>query len=129
MEFTLKAIQDAHNKYTGPDFPKLFKAFKDMGMTTNIVNIQQGASTYINTEKQTITTNSVKATHTVATTSHSSNVKDILKRHQNGDTDFPTFCEEMAQAGIYKWNIDIHAGTCSYIDLNDQTIVSEQIPQ
>ncbi|MGE6421727.1 DUF1398 family protein, partial [Staphylococcus pasteuri] len=40
-----------------------------------------------------------------------------------------TFCEEMAQAGIYKWDIDINAGTCSYIDLNEQTIVSEQIPQ
>ncbi|ATH63327.1 DUF1398 domain-containing protein [Staphylococcus pasteuri] len=129
MEFTLKAIQDAHSKYTGPDFPKLFKAFKDMGMTTNIVNIQQGTSTYINTEKQTITTNGVKATHDVATSSHSSSVKDILKRHQNGDIDFPTFCEEMAQAGIYKWYIDINAGTCSYIDLNEQTIVSEQIPQ
>lgn len=84
MEFTLKAIQDAHSKYTGPDFPKLFKAFKDMGMTTNIVNIQQGTSTYVNTEKQTITTNGVKATHEVATSSHSSSVKDILKRHQNG---------------------------------------------
>ncbi|MEJ7511945.1 hypothetical protein WL557_12895, partial [Staphylococcus lugdunensis] len=38
MEFTLKSIQEAHEKYTGPDFPKLFKAFKDMGMVSNEVN-------------------------------------------------------------------------------------------
>ena len=75
-------------------FQSYLKLFKDMGMTTNIVNIQQGTSTYINTEKQTITTNGVKATHDVATSSHSSSVKDILKRHQNGDTDFPTFVKK-----------------------------------
>ena len=42
MEFTLKSIQEAHEKYTGPDFPMLFKAFKDMGMVSNEVNIQHG---------------------------------------------------------------------------------------
>lgn len=33
MAFTLSAIQQAHQQFTGVDFPKLFKAFKDMGMT------------------------------------------------------------------------------------------------
>lgn len=37
MAFTLSAIQQAHQQFTGVDFPKLFKAFKDMGMTYNIV--------------------------------------------------------------------------------------------
>lgn len=36
MAFTLSAIQQAHQQFTGVDFPKLFKAFKDMGMTYNI---------------------------------------------------------------------------------------------
>lgn len=129
MEFTLKSIQEAHEKYTGPDFPKLFKAFKDMGMVSNEVNIQHGTSVYTNTNEQTITAEGVKVSHPIADTSNTDEVKDILKRHQAGQTDFPTFCEEMAQAGIYKWYIDINSGTCSYIDLKQQTIVSEQIPQ
>ncbi len=41
MAFTLSAIQQAHQQFTGVDFPKLFKAFKDMGMTYNIVNIER----------------------------------------------------------------------------------------
>ncbi|KAA0805453.1 DUF1398 family protein, partial [Staphylococcus aureus] len=44
-------------------------------------------------------------------------------------TDFETFCDEMAEAGIYKWHIDIQAGTCTYIDLQDQAVISELIPQ
>ncbi|CAI3022784.1 putative bacteriophage envelope protein [Staphylococcus aureus] len=50
MAFTLSEIQQAHQQFTGVDFPKLFKAFKDMGMTYNIVNIQDGTAqhTYIN---------------------------------------------------------------------------------
>ena len=47
MAFTLSAIQQAHQQFTGVDFPKLFKAFKDMGMTYNIVNIQDGTATYV----------------------------------------------------------------------------------
>ena len=28
MEFTLKSIQEAHEKYTGPDFPNYLKHLK-----------------------------------------------------------------------------------------------------
>ncbi len=39
MAFTLSAIQQAHQQFTGVNL-KLFKAFKDMGMTYNIVNVK-----------------------------------------------------------------------------------------
>lgn len=49
MAFTLSAIQQAHQQFTGVDFPKLFKAFKDMGMTYNIVKFKMALQhTYIN---------------------------------------------------------------------------------
>lgn len=48
MAFTLSEIQQAHQQFTGVDFPKLFKAFKDMGMTYNIVNIQDGTAWHCN---------------------------------------------------------------------------------
>lgn len=100
MAFTLSEIQQAHQQFTGVDFPKLFKAFKDMGMTYNIVNIQDGTATYVHQSEDDIVTSS-----------------------------FETFCDEMAEAGIYKWHIDIQAGTCTYIDLKEQAIISELIPQ
>ncbi|HCV1166864.1 TPA: DUF1398 family protein [Staphylococcus aureus] len=129
MAFKLSAIQQAHQQFTGVDFPKLFKAFKDMGMTYNIVNIQDGTATYVHQSEDDIVTSSVKSNHPVAPSSNQSIVQDVLTRHQLGQTDFETFCDEMAQAGIYKWHIDIQAGTCTYIDLQEQAIISELIPQ
>ena len=129
MAFKLSAIQQAHQQFTGVDFPKLFKAFKDMGMTYNIVNIQDGTATYVHQSEDNIVTSSVKSNHPVAPSSNQSIVQDVLTRHQQGQTDFETFCDEMAQAGIYKWHIDIQAGTCTYIDLQEQAIISELIPQ
>ena len=129
MAFKLSAIQQAHQQFTGVDFPKLFKAFKNMGMTYNIVNIQDGTATYVHQSEDDIVTSSVKSNHPVAPSSNQSIVQDVLTRHQQGQTDFETFCDEMAQAGIYKWHIDIQAGTCTYIDLQEQAIISELIPQ
>ncbi|HEK7179328.1 TPA: DUF1398 family protein [Staphylococcus aureus] len=129
MAFKLSAIQQAHQQFTGVDFPKLFKAFKDMGTTYNIVNIQDGTATYVHQSEDDIVTSSVKSNHPVAPSSNQSIVQDVLTRHQQGQTDFETFCDEMAQAGIYKWHIDIQAGTCTYIDLQEQAIISELIPQ
>lgn len=129
MAFKLSTIQQAHQQFTGVDFPKLFKAFKDMGMTYNIVNIQDGTATYVHQSEDDIVTSSVKSNHPVAPSSNQSIVQDVLTRHQQGQTDFETFCDEMAQAGIYKWHIDIQAGTCTYIDLQEQAIISELIPQ
>ncbi|HEI7988335.1 TPA: DUF1398 family protein [Staphylococcus aureus] len=129
MAFKLSAIQQAHQQFTGVDFPKLFKAFKDMGMTYNIVNIQDGTATYVHQSEDDIVTSSVKSNHPVAPSSNQSIVQDVLTRHQQGQTDFEIFCDEMAQAGIYKWHIDIQAGTCTYIDLQEQAIISELIPQ
>lgn len=129
MAFKLSAIQQAHQQFTGVDFPKLFKAFKDIGMTYNIVNIQDGTATYVHQSEDDIVTSSVKSNHPVAPSSNQSIVQDVLTRHQQGQTDFETFCDEMAQAGIYKWHIDIQAGTCTYIDLQEQAIISELIPQ
>lgn len=60
MAFTLSEIQQAHQQFTGVDFPKLFKAFKDMGMTCNIVNIQDGTATYVHQSEDDIVTSSVK---------------------------------------------------------------------
>ena len=52
----------------------------------------------------------------------------ILRNHQVGQTDFPTFCQETAEAGIYKWVIDLEAMTCSYMDKAEQAVFVETVP-
>ena len=65
-----------------------------MGMVSNEVNIQHGTSVYTNTNEQTITAEGVKVSHPIADTSNTDEVKDILKRHQAGQTDFLHFVKK-----------------------------------
>ena len=84
---------------------------------------------YVHQSEDDIVTSSVKSTIPVAQKKSNKTIRCILTRHQQGQTDFETFCDEMAEAGIYKWHIDIQSGTCTYIDLQEQAIISELIPQ
>ena len=63
MTLSLNKIHQAHQQYTGVDFPKLFKAFKDMGIIVNTVNIEQGETSYIHQDGAEITDESVKVAH------------------------------------------------------------------
>ncbi|WP_436854296.1 DUF1398 domain-containing protein [Staphylococcus caeli] len=127
--FSKASIHQAHTQYTGVDFPKLFKAFKNMDMAFNTVNVQEGTTTYTHKDGTKIVDEGIKSSQPIADTSDKTQIQDILRRHQAGGTDFPTFCEEMAQAGIYKWEIDLSAGTCAYIDLGNNAVITEYIPQ
>lgn len=127
--FSKASIHQAHAQFTGVDFPKLFKVFKDMGMAFNTVNIQEGTTIYTHKDGTKIVDEGIKSNQPVNASSDRTQIQDILRRHQAGETDFPTFCEEMAQAGIFKWEIDLSAGTCAYIDLDKTAVITEYIPQ
>lgn len=129
MTFSLSAIQQAHQQYTGIDFPKLFQAFKAMGITINTVDIQNGTTVYTHQSGEQIIDRGVKSTVPISQHTDKEQIQESLKRHQIGKTDFPIFCDEMAQAGIYKWHISIDAGTCAYINLKNEIVIVEQIAQ
>ncbi|MBO3065231.1 MULTISPECIES: DUF1398 domain-containing protein [Staphylococcus] len=129
MTFSLSAIHQAHQQYTGVDFPKLFKAFKVMGITINTVDIQIGTTVYTHQNGEQIIDTGVKSTVPIAKHTDKEQVKEALVQHQAGETDFPTFCDAMAQSGVYKWHISIDAGTCAYINLNNEIVIIEQIPE
>ncbi|MDW8543172.1 DUF1398 family protein [Staphylococcus sp. KG4-1] len=117
MTFSLSAIQQAHQQYTGVDFPKLFQAFKAMGIAINTVDIQNGTTIYTRQSGEQIIDRGVKSTVPISHHTDKEQIQESLKQHQIGKTDFPSFCDEMAQAGIYKWHIGIEAGTCTYVNL------------
>lgn len=51
-----------------------------------------------------------------------------LKLHQQGKTDYFTFCKDCAEAGIEKWKVDLNQMTCTYYDQSDHEILVEEIP-
>ncbi|ABP90732.1 TPA: DUF1398 family protein [Streptococcus suis] len=126
--FTLENINHGHEQFTGPDFPKLIAYFKDLGMVENIVDIQSGQVTYRSQTGQTLEKQGYQVTIPVSDQANLDQFVTILRNHQAGQTDFLTFCQETAEAGIYKWVIDLEAMTCSYMDKAEQAVFVETIP-
>lgn len=128
MEFTLDAINEAHSLYTGPDFPKLIREFKGMGIVTNIFNLETGVVSYINNQGECLYGKGMAVDFAIEENSTYENAITALKRNQTGETDFPTFCVEIARAGIYKWVSDLVKMTCSYYDKQEKVLIQEMIP-
>ena len=126
--FTLENINRGHVQFTGPDFPKLIAYFKDLSMVENTVDIQSGQVTYRSQTGQTLEKTGYQVTIPVSDQANLDQFVTILRNHQAGQTDFPTFCQETAEAGIYKWVTDLEAMTCSYLDQAEQAVFVETIP-
>ncbi|MDG4651671.1 DUF1398 family protein [Chryseobacterium arthrosphaerae] len=67
-------------------------------------------------------------TLTISQHLHLENFKIRLKLHQQGSTDYMTFCNDCAVNGIEGWKMDLNAMTCTYFDKNGKEILVEQIP-
>lgn len=52
-----------------------------------------------------------------------------LQDHQQGNTDYMTFCQDAADAGIAYWCMNLQTMECLYGDANNATILIESIPQ
>ncbi len=124
---TEEKILEAQAKFSGNDFPGLVKAFLEMGIVENTVNIQNGTASYKDKKGQVIDLPAYKV-ESVARQTDKDNFLKNLQIHQVGETDFPTFCHDSAAAGIYKWDVDLLKKTCSYYNLDNQLVYSEPIP-
>lgn len=128
MIFSLEGIKKAQNMYTGPDFPKLVEEYKKMGIITNTYNIERGEVTYINNLGACIIDTGIKVEFQIPDTPTYEKALLGLKRNQTGKSDFITFCNEVAQTGIYKWVVNLENMTCDYYDKNEIIVISEVIP-
>ena len=126
--FTIENINRGYEQFTGPDFPKLIAYFKDWGMVENTVDIQSGQVVYCSKSGQTLEKQGYQVTIPVSDRVNLDQFVTILRNHQAGQTDFPTFCQETAEAGIYKWVIDLEAMTCSFMDKAEQAVFVETVP-
>jgi len=51
-----------------------------------------------------------------------------LKIHQQGKTDYSTFCSHCAETGIERWFASLDEMTCTYYDKAGNKILQEQMP-
>lgn len=126
MKFTLEQIKDAQTKSRNI-FPVLIQQFKILEVDNFITFVSDGHTDYFDDEKESISTDS-STDLIVSEITNAEKFVERLKLHQNGGTDFPTFCKDCAENGIDNWIVDLPKMTCTYYDKSGKEILVEKIP-
>lgn len=127
--FTKEQLQETLSKVrTGKDYPKLVQDLKLLGVIKYEHLVSSGANVYYGNSNYPIVIKSEGLHLSVNETSSSEKLKNALKIHQAGETDYPTFCKEAAESGVDKWIGDLSKMTVSYIDKSGRTLLTEAIP-
>jgi len=127
---SIESIKAAEAKIkTGADFPKFISEIKEMGVVRNDVYVSNGLSIYFDNEDQSQQASPENYPELVVNDESSTEkLAHALKIHQQGETDYFTFCKQAADAGVEKWVIDFGHMTCTYLDNEGNELVKENIP-
>lgn len=127
--FTLEKIAEANSKVkSGADFPRLVQEVIEMGIVANDVFVRDGHAEYFGKDGEKLVSDAIYAPLNVADESLLEEFTRRLKAHQQGQTDYPTFCRDAAETGIEKWTLDLEKMTCTYYDKAGNEILVEEIP-
>jgi len=127
--FTIEQIEEANSKVkSGADFPQLVQDLINLGVKTNDVYVNDGHAEYFGENKASVKSGANYSPLEVAEIGDREKFKDYLKIHQQGQTDYPTFCRHSAETGVEKWTIDFDKMTCTYFDKAGNEMLTENIP-
>lgn len=129
MKFTLQQILDTHAKVkSGADFPQYVQDLKDLGMAGYTIDVSTGKTTYSDTDGAILATDLAYEPLALSTELNKEQFAERLKLHQQGGTDYPTFCRDCADNGVAGWLLDFDKMTCTYFDAQGNDVLTEQIP-
>ena len=128
--FTADQIKEAHSKVrSGADFPAYIREIKAMGVTHYESYVSDGHNDYHGENGHTVKVPAKYDALVVADQTDQEQFKTDLKAHQQGKTDYRTFCSDCAKSGIEKWIVSIDQMTCTYYDKTGNELFMEMIPQ
>jgi uncharacterized protein YbcV (DUF1398 family) len=127
--FTTGQIHKAFSKVkSGADFPQFVQDLKEIGVTHYDNFVSDGRTKYYGSDDFTLDGNSKYPEMKVNEISSSDSLKHALSIHQQGQTDYPTFCKQAADAGVEKWITHMMEMTVTYLDKKGQKLIIESIP-
>ncbi|EDM34409.1 hypothetical protein PBAL39_19000 [Pedobacter sp. BAL39] len=128
--FTIAEIKAAHsNVKSGADFPAYITTIHGMGVIRYDVYVSDGHTDYYGERDFKISSDGKYDQLTISDVSNPGQFKVDLKAHQQGKTDYLTFCKDAAKSGVYKWQVVMKTLTCIYFDGAGQALLAEIIPQ
>ncbi|WP_281226053.1 DUF1398 domain-containing protein [Flavobacterium aquiphilum] len=127
--FTIDQIKEAHSKVkSGADFPAYIQELIALGVKGYDTFVNDGHTEYFGTDDYRAVSPEKYATIAVAPSANKERFIEFLVMHQDGQTDYMTFCNHAGQCGIAKWAVDIIEMTCTYFDQSNAAILIEKIP-
>ncbi|WP_375447564.1 DUF1398 domain-containing protein [uncultured Fibrella sp.] len=127
--FSINQIKEIHSKVkSGADFPAYVQELKALGVLSYSLYVSDGHTDYHGADRFTLHAEATWPLKPVASPGTTSALKHALLIHQKGQTDYPTFCDQAAEAGVEKWVVDLEKMTCVYLDKQGNELVLEVIP-
>lgn len=127
--FTIDQIKEAHAKVkSGADFPNYIQDLIILGVKGFDTFVHDGHVEYYGINNYSITSDEKYDILPIAKSANKEYFIELLVKHQEGQTDYLTFCNDAARCGIKRWRVDIIEMTCTYYDLADEPILIEKIP-
>jgi uncharacterized protein YbcV (DUF1398 family) len=128
--FTEQQIKEAHGRVkTGADFPSYIHEIKKLGLMRYEYLVHDGTTVYYGENGHEVKSAARYEPLAIAPVSSASVLRHTIEIHQQGQTDFLTFCHQAAETGVEKWVIDTKRMMCTYYDLKGDEMVAEPIPQ
>ena len=126
--FTIEQIKEAHSKVkSGADFPKYIQDLIILGVKGYDTFVNNGEVQYYGVNNYSVASNEKYDEIKVAASANKERFIEFLVMHQDGQTDYLTFCNHAAQCGIARWRVDIIEMTCTYFDQSGSEILIEKI--
>jgi uncharacterized protein YbcV (DUF1398 family) len=127
--FTVEQIKTAHAKVkSGADFPAYIQEIIGLGVTGYETFVTDGHTDYSGANGYHTPTKEKYAELTIADKSNVNQFKTDIKAHQQGQTDYATFCSDCAKSGVEKWAVNTEKMTCTYYDKAGNEMLVETIP-
>lgn len=127
--FTVDQIKQAHSKVrSGKDFPSYIQDLKRLGVTFYQTYVEDGHTDYFGNNDFKTTSAAKYDPLKVEEVTQGDLFKNDLLVHQQGKTNFLTFCHDCAKSGIARWDVCLESMTCTYYDKRGDKILVEEIP-
>lgn len=127
--FTVSQIELAHSKVkSGADFPSYIREIKQMGVDAFETWVRDSHTSYLGKNGYQADSEPQYEDLQISDVSDQEKFSHYLKIHQQGETDYYTFCRHCAETGIEKWFVSLENMTCTYYDKSGGQILEEQIP-
>lgn len=127
--FTIDQIKECSAKVkSGKDFPQLVQDLKKLGVDYYDNFVSDGKTNYAGSENFLLEGTSKYSNLQVNDNGSTEKLKHALSIHQAGETDYPTFCKQAAEAGVEKWRTNMHEMTVTYFDKQNNKMLVESIP-